>query len=168
MFRKTLIVFLTVIVLLGIFNCVHAEEGTIITSLPYTITESGLYYLTEDLMLPAFQEGNIKNGITVSADNVTIDLMGHSISDPVTPGIYGIPSDCGIELKGYNVEIRNGTVKYFDSGGIVYRYNPYGSFGSPFMYREPLIENRIINVRCLDNGGPGISLIYNSLVKNFL
>jgi hypothetical protein len=47
---------------------------TAIASLPFTITNSGSYYLTKNL---TYSTGSA--GITVSADNVTIDLGGFSL-----------------------------------------------------------------------------------------
>src|SRR4051812_21725528 len=51
------------------------EPRTPISSVPYTITNAGSYYLTTNLTATA---GN--NGIIVSADHVTIDLNGFMLS----------------------------------------------------------------------------------------
>jgi len=53
--------------------CVVALRGvgTRITSLLYTITRAGFYYLTG---------ASGKDGITVSCNHVTIDLMGFSLT----------------------------------------------------------------------------------------
>jgi hypothetical protein len=51
--------------------------GTRITSLPYTITSPGFYYLTSNLSY-----SGSSNGITVNSNDVTLDLMGFSISGP--------------------------------------------------------------------------------------
>jgi hypothetical protein len=77
--------------------------GTKITSLPYTISTPGFYYLSKDLSTSGA-------GITVNASHVTIDLMGFSLvgNDKTNTGIY---------MSGKtNVEVRNGTVRYFDKG----------------------------------------------------
>ena len=50
------------------------EARTIISALPYTITASGSYYLTGNLTATGSGAG-----ITVSADNVTIDLNGFAL-----------------------------------------------------------------------------------------
>ncbi len=51
--------------------------GTKITSLPYTISSPGFYYLTGNLSYTGSG-----NGITVSSDDVTLDLMGFRLSGP--------------------------------------------------------------------------------------
>ena len=82
--------------------------GTKITSLPYTISTPGFYYLTGNLSY-----SNIfNNGITVNSDDVTLDLMGFSLSGP------GPNSDGdAIYMSGRkNVEIRNGTLSGWHIG----------------------------------------------------
>ena len=115
--------------------------GTQIKSLPYTISSSGFYYIAKDLSCAAGS-----HGITISADNVTLDLMGFSL---VGPG--GAGGHDGIYMNARtNVEIRNGTVRNFTWRGI-HEANFEGT------------GHRIINIRAKDNGssigiGSGISL----------
>jgi parallel beta-helix repeat protein len=115
----------------------EVEPRKPISSLPYTIDTSGSYYLTSDL-------NSADTGITVTVDNVTLDLMGHTITGSGKYGIY---------MNGReNVEIKNGTVRGFADRGVYDDYNGGG--------------NRIINIRALSNGGAGIILMGNShLVK---
>ena len=112
--------------------------GTRITSLPYTISSPGFYFLGKDLSTTG-------NGITVETDNVTIDLMGFSITGDGATGL-------GIHISGRsNVEIRNGTVRNFGSG----------------IYSVATGDNcRIINIRALNNAANGIKLVgRNHLVE---
>ncbi len=79
--------------------------GTPISSLPYTITGSGSYYLTRNLVAGS------GTGITISADDVTLDLMGFvldgSTDSSVSSG-YGI-YDGGVARS--NLFVRNGTLR---------------------------------------------------------
>lgn len=111
-----------------------------ISSLPYTITQSGSYYITGNLTAAG-------TGITVNADNVTIDLMGYRIIGPGTGTNYGI------HANGYsNVEVRNGTLTNFGYHGV---YLQYGN------------NHRVIEVRAVGNGYIGMSLPgYGNLVKD--
>jgi hypothetical protein len=103
--------------------------GTKISSLPYPISQSGFYYLGQDLSGDA--------GITVNADNVTIDLMGFSLIG------NNVMYSAGIEVHATNVEIRNGTVRNF-----------YWGIDSQ---KIDAIQ-RVINVRAVNNW-VGINLI---------
>jgi len=110
--------------------------GTEITSLPHTISSPGFYYITQDLTSPAGS-----HGITISVDNVTLDLMGFNLV-----GVGGTGNYDGIYMyRRTNVEIRNGTVRNFSRHGI------YGA--------DPTSRgHRIINVRTMGNGSRGVYL----------
>lgn len=109
--------------------------GTEIKSLPYTISSPGFYYITKDLSC-----ASTNHGITVEADNVTIDLMGFSLI-----GACAVAAFDGIYMDTReNVEIRNGTVRDFSGNGI---NEPTGGKG-----------HRIINIRVKDNSAGGIIL----------
>ena len=56
------------------------------------------------------------NGLVIGADGITVDLNGHTISGQIIPGS---PGQIGIANRGHDdVTIRNGTVKFFDRGGV--------------------------------------------------
>lgn len=78
--------------------------GTKITSLPadgLTISNPGFYFLTGNLTY-----SGTGKAITVSSDNVTIDLMGFRLSGPGSGS-----STYAIYMFGYNnVEVRNGSL----------------------------------------------------------
>jgi hypothetical protein len=81
--------------------------GTKITSLPYIIASPGFYFLGQNLAY-----SGDTNAITVNADNVTLDLMGCSLTNSGAGSLSN-----GIYLEGRNnVEIRNGTVSGFNTG----------------------------------------------------
>ncbi len=107
----------------------------------YTINSSGSYYLP----------GNVtttKSGIFITADDVTIDLMGYTLKGPDSGTSYGVYMNTRS-----NVEIRNGTIRDFKYG-----IREANSFGK---------GHRIINVRAVSNGVSGIILIgRNNLIKN--
>jgi parallel beta-helix repeat protein len=111
--------------------------GTPIKSVPYTITAPGYYYLTANLTV----SGSNSYGIVVNADNVTLNLMGYSLSYAST--FWSV----GVYMNGRsNVEVRNGTVRGFTQAGIM-----EGSTAGA--------KHRVINVRAVNNaGGLGIFL----------
>jgi hypothetical protein len=83
--------------------------GTPISSLPFTITQPGSYYLTRNLSVAS------GNGITINADGVTLDLMGFTLSGPGSnTGSYGITSD-GVTTRRNNT-IRNGVLRGWGIG----------------------------------------------------
>jgi parallel beta-helix repeat protein len=138
---------LSTLLLLFTFSTTHALAefyviagsrgvGTQIRSLPYTISSPGFYYITKDLTCAAGV-----HGITIEANDVTLDLMGFSLVGPGGTGDYD-----GINMAGrINVEIRNGTVRNFQRHGI-YEVSTEGT------------GHRIVNIRTRDNGSIGIAL----------
>jgi hypothetical protein len=98
------------IVWVFLFGCglAQAGEGQIeigpTTSFPIIINQPGSYLLTADLTVPASA-----NGIEIQADNVTLDLGGHSITGP--GAIYGVFAS---QVSG--IAVRNGVVSHFQAG----------------------------------------------------
>ena len=83
--------------------------GTKISTVPYTITTPGFYYLAGNLSYSS----TTGNAITINADDVTLDLMGNSLTGPgASTGTVE-----AITMSGRtNVEVRNGTVRNFFVG----------------------------------------------------
>jgi hypothetical protein len=73
----------------------EVEPRIPISSLPFVITEPGSYYMTDDLAWGS----SIFAPIQVGADNVTLDLMGHTLS--------GQGATIGIRIFGEDGEARN-------------------------------------------------------------
>jgi parallel beta-helix repeat protein len=79
------------------------EPRTPISSLPFTIFNHGSYYLTGHLTTAG-------GGITIQADDVTLDLMGFTMTGNGTgPGIF-------ISGNLNQIVIRNGTVRGWTNG----------------------------------------------------
>ncbi len=77
----------------------HASDGKIPVYQAGTLSASGYYYLTQDI--------TSGSGITIGANNVTLDLNGHSL----TSTAYGVYS------PGHtNVRITNGSISASNSG----------------------------------------------------
>ena len=83
------------------------STGTLISSLSYTISTAGLYCLADNLTSTGV------TAITIAANNVALDLLGHALFGTGSAGEIGI--DVG---NSSSVEIRNGTVVGFGSHGI--------------------------------------------------
>lgn len=138
---------------------VPVGTGTRITSLPYTITQPGFYYLGGNLT-------TAEQGITISADGVTVDLMGYSITGP------GTSSNQGVLVNPHtDVVIRNGTVRGFytavlsDPGTINCRILNITARGNTRGIEASGLVSLVSNCNATDNLNAGI-LVQNGQVKN--
>jgi hypothetical protein len=122
--------------------------GTKISSLPYEIKTPGFYYVTGNLT------GTYSwDGISVKADNVTIDLMGFTLTGNADVSGSGIKVD-----SRNNVEIRNGTLKGWQNGGI------YDSAGGGANYR--ILNLRTIGSAILVGGSGGNHQVKGCTISN--
>ena len=80
-----------------------------ITELPYTINQPGSYIVTGPL-------SSTNHGILVQAHNVTVDLMGFTITGTSSTNFHGILAQGGDGIPLRNVHIRNGGVWNFGDG----------------------------------------------------
>ena len=78
----------------------QTEPRTPISTLPFTISSSGSYYLTENLH---FTEAS-GDAITVTASNVTIDLMGFTLSSAAEV------TGNAININGDGCTVKNGSI----------------------------------------------------------
>ena len=85
------------------------EPRTAITNLPYTISQSGSYYLAGNYT-------SSTTAITISADHVTLDLLGHTLTGPGAAGSTGILIAGATNAPRSNITIRNGGLRLFNRG----------------------------------------------------
>ncbi len=77
-----------------------------ISSLPYTITQGGSYYVTGNL------SAGVWDGIVIEASDVSIDLNGYTLSTDSGLG----NTDCSVAAGRTNVSVRDGGVRGFNVG----------------------------------------------------
>jgi hypothetical protein len=112
------------------------DTCTPITSVPITISLPGTYCLTKDIATPNTLTAGY--AITVSTNDVTIDLGGHTLSNLAAGtgtqayGIAGISAGANLQ----NITIRNGTVR-----GFLYGISLTGPSGSTANSSGHLVEN---------------------------
>jgi parallel beta-helix repeat protein len=132
----------------------QVEPRTAITSLPYTISQPGSYYVTT----------NLSGNITIAASGVTLDLMGFELVYDLGTGIY-------ISGSRSNLVIRNGTVRgcgfygvdAFDaSNSRVERLNVLSSASSGIRAGTGNTVNDCVSQR---NGTDGISTGLGSTIS---
>ncbi len=81
---------------------------TAISSLPFTINQCGSYFLTDCLTGVSGQ-----NGITINADDVTLDLNGFALL-----GVPGSFDGITVPAGRTNLTVRNGTVSDWGQDGV--------------------------------------------------
>jgi len=117
----------------------EVEPRRHISAIPYTITNSGSYFLTENLRAT----DHTVNGITVLTNDVRIDLNGFSLLGDKAKG--GNDGAAVWVNPGYmNVCVRNGVTRDWNKGGL---------------YALGTYDGRIEKVICHDNG----SVNYNDI-----
>lgn len=115
----------------------QVEPRTPIDAAPYAIEQPGSYYLATNLTCTN------GNGVTISADAVTLDLEGYAIfgpgNQPLSKGIW-VSGAGGAPLHG--VVVRNGTVGRFGTG----------------VHAEQCQGGRFEHLAILNNQGKGLVL----------
>ena len=115
------IIFSVFTITICITGTVKAEtmDCTAITSLPYTISSSGIYCLTGDLSTNA----SSGNAIEITVNNVTLDLNGWRLGG-LSAGVG--TSAAGIYANQHkNITIKNGTIRGFYVAIILDDSSPY-------------------------------------------
>ncbi len=113
----------------------EVEPRIPIPSVPFIIINSGSYYLSAN----AETTNNMFSGITIWADNVTLDLKGFSLIGDGTAGKHGVFIDGAYD----NITIRNGTITNWGGSGVE------GSTAT---------RCRVEDLQVFLNGGSGIDL----------
>jgi len=138
------------------------EPSTPISSLPFTISNSGSYYLTTNLTSAA-----AANGIIVQANNVTIDLHGFALS-----GVAGSLNGLTVSSVQSGLSVFGGVVTGWGGAGV----SAVNASGSQFEHlilshnaSHGLIAGTNTTVRhCLAtaNGGDGLELTSGGLAED--
>lgn len=129
------------------------EARTPISAAPYTISASGSYYLTKNLVVAT------GDAITINASNVTLDLNGFTISSTQSSAGSGAGISLGNSLR--NIAIMNGAI----SSGVTASGGSYSGtgFGHGINYAGTLPSTtrvtRVSVTGCLMNG---INLGFNN------
>ncbi|MDW7979440.1 MAG: right-handed parallel beta-helix repeat-containing protein [Verrucomicrobiales bacterium] len=128
--------------------------------MPFQIASPGSYYLTTNLTgFPG------QNGITISADNVTLDLMGFELV-----GVPGSRSGISAILTITNVTIRNGTVRGWGTNGVDLTFANHGRVEEVFALRNGSYGIRaighfiMVNCSARENGEVGLAPGNGSIV----
>jgi hypothetical protein len=138
------------------------EPRVPISSLPFTITNSGSYYLTANLL-------GTSSGILIFTNDVTIDLNGFTLSG-TTNSLDGI----NVANNLTNITICNGAVKNWGNNGIY----GFGVSDAHFHHLQ-VVANTQSGIYCFfshrvlvndcnagANGGAGIAVDDGSLIRN--
>lgn len=94
----------------------HAD--TVIHSLPYVISQPGVYVLESNLTFTQTTIGVF--AISINASDVVLNFQGHSINNSVT----GTQSSGVVEQQSGNVTVENGTLNGFYFGVVLGGNNP--------------------------------------------
>jgi len=96
------------------------EARTPISSAPFTITQPGSYYLTTNVTVSS------GDAITITANDVTLDLNGFTISS--TAPVANIDNAILLSGSGINIAIRNGHISsgVTNNGAGVYSGSGFG------------------------------------------
>lgn len=153
------------------------RPGTPISSLPFSITQPGYYYVTRNLTGPAGTDG-----VIISSDNVTLDLGGFTLfgTSKTADGVRVAGTRVGIRvhngsLEGWNTALRMSSAHYSRVDNVRVTRNIIGmtigtvsqisdcnaSFSD--LYGILATESEVHHCIIANNGTSGIDLVH----KNF-
>ena len=137
---------MTSVLLLLVISSLFAGDGQIdIATLPFTISQSGSYVVTCNLSLSTTNT----NGITIGADDVSLDLNGHTLKGP---GKAAGTSGSGISVSSshYNIVVRNGIIRDWRIIGVS---------------ASNARNSRFESLQCYNNGTHGLAVGRGCIVK---
>lgn len=142
----------------------EVEPRIPISALPCTISNAGSYYVTGDLT-----GNNGAHGITISANNVTLDLNGFSLIGISTAksGIYR-----GESPTYNNIVVQNGTVRDWGESGVDLYYGDNSLVAHLQVFNNAsygirIRENSVVtDCNVYGNGAHGIYAYKNSSIRN--
>lgn len=136
------LVLLTLLFVVAIPLSAYGADGQIkisqSTGSPINITQPGSYVLTSNFVVTT----STTHGISIGADNVTLNLNGHAI---IGPGKEIAGGDGIYAYEKHNIAVMNGTVRGFGVRGIYISGT----------------NNQVKDIRAYSNGGNGI-MVYSS------
>jgi hypothetical protein len=124
------------------------EPGTPISAIPFTITQPGRYYLTRNL---TDAPDDVANGVTIQADNVTLDLHGFTLTG-------GASSIDGVLVSGAR---KNITIEH---GGIRHWYNGIDAHSGNYVHISDVTV--LENGTALGDGSFGVFLGPDSILED--
>lgn len=142
------------------------EAGTPISSIPFTITQPGRYYLTRSLT-----SASGINAVTIQANNVTLDLHGFTLQGPSGAGdgvlVSGSRSGIRIEngtLVGWFNGVDAQTATSMMASGLIVLGNGFavndGSYGF-ISGTDSILEDCLVR----DNKNTGVLLKEGSVIR---
>lgn len=138
----------------------QVEPRTPISSLPFTISQGGSYYLTRSLSVAS------GDAITITANDVTLDLGGFTLSSMATaPG-----SGTAVLLtnsKPENIAIRNGHIRSTTilAGGIFSKGGFQNGIGSSAAPNDSTVQVSDVNIAGVAEAGIYLLSFGNALVE---
>lgn len=126
----------------------QVEPRIPIDHVPFAISTPGSYFLTQNVSGPA---NTFENGITISANDVTLDLNGFSVDGTAADGSQASGFGVVVSLSpAHNIVIRNGVVRDWNYGIVA----------------DNTWDSRIEDIRASNNKWDGIRGGRNTLIAN--
>jgi hypothetical protein len=126
---------------------------TPISSIPFTISQPGSYYVTRNMTM-----SGANNGITIQTDNVTLDLGGFTL-DGAGTGLNGVTTD----TNHHGIQVRNGNAQNWTQRGFDLQHS-FSTILEDLQARNNAIGIFVSNgavSRCAANFNTGTGIVAN-------